>query len=541
MARFSFGFNRDMLGSVKKTTRTVFVILGFLIITSIPAGALDFDPRQYLESGDLNYTIEVSFTGIDRYEVSEIPEEIQSRREAIEENPGNPEIFVEYVEFLADTPFTDRTKATAENAMPAFLALHAQEGSIQTADWLLSIANAAGSEERLNQAYNGVLDILASREAPPEIVVKAMKNREAAGQPGTALSIGEDYLTDYPESAELHFRTFLLTTRRSIYEVVPRQIRNTAQSVLGGGNPSGADMERFYKNYFSGLWDSLRIDLLERAVELEPENYQYTMTNTGFRALVRWLSLIQSIAVINPAGEIAIREIFHNSDAASILAAKSSLETALLRRPDPDIQVFLAAAMHYATTGFHDQAVRYAQEARDTRPERPEGYDALVFLELIGNLGSETLSESLRNRITAILLDKIERVGENPYDYFALSGLETRNYLDSIDSGPESELRDIRNRIRYYAQKSVDLQRSPYGLISLGNAELFGGNTRRAEELYAEAVELGGGGAKSLGLTNQAIAALLEEEENRARNLLRRALEQDPGNTTAEELLGKLE
>ncbi|MFW5747630.1 MAG: hypothetical protein ACOCX6_02410 [bacterium] len=222
---------------MKRTTRSVFVILGFFILTSIPAGALDFDPRQYLESGDLNYTIEISFTGIDRYEVSEIPEEARSRREAIEENPGNPEIFVEYVEFLADTPFTDRTKATAENAMPTFLAFHAQEGSTQSADWLLTIANAAGSEERLNQAYNAVLDLLASREAPPEIVVKVMKNREAAEQPQTALSIGEDYLTVYPEDAELHFRTFLLTTRRSIHEVVPRQIRNTAQSVLGGGEP----------------------------------------------------------------------------------------------------------------------------------------------------------------------------------------------------------------------------------------------------------------------------------------------------------------
>ena len=529
-----------MLGSVKKTTLAIFGTAGFLFLFSNPVWALDFDPRQYLESGDLNYTIEISFTGIDRYEGSRLPEEVRKRREAIEENPGNPAIFVDYVAFLAETGFSRQAESAAENAMPTFLALHTQEGSIRTADWLLTVANAAASEERLNQAYNAVLDLLASYEATPEVVVEVMKNREAVGQPRTAQSIGEDYLSVYPDDAELNFRTFLLTTRRSIYEVVPRQIRGTAQSVLGGGKPTSSDMERFFETYFSGLWKSVRIDLLERAVELEPENYQYNLTNTGFRALVRWISLVQSIAVINPTGEIAIQEIFHNADTRSILAAKSSLETALLRRPDPDIQVFLAAAMHYATTGFHDQAVGYAEQARETRPERPEGYNALVFLELIGSIGTDALSEGLRNRISSILLDKIEGVGENPYDYFVLSGLETRNYLDSAGSVPESDLREIRNQIRYYAQKSLELQRSAYGLISLANAELLGGNTDRADELYAEAVELGGGEVKSLGLTNRAVAALLEEDEQQARRLLRRALEHHPGNTTAEELLEKV-
>lgn len=529
-----------MLGDVKKTTLTFFGIIAVLVIGSVPAGAADFDPRKYIESGDLNYTIEINFTGIDRYAVSEMPNEIQSRREAIDENPGNPAFFVEYVEFLADTRFSRQAETAAENAMPTFLSLHAQEGSIRTARWLLIAANATANEERLDQAYNAVLDLLASREASPEVVTEVMKNREAAGEPQTALSIGEDYLAQYPDNAEIHFRTFLLTTRRSIYEVVPRQVRNTAQNILLGGTPGSSDMERFFESYFSGLWDSVRIDLLERAVELAPENYQYNLTNTGFRALVRWLSLVQSIAVANPTGEIAVHEIFRKTDTKSILAARSSLETALLRRPEPDIQVFLAAAMHYATTGFHDQAVRYAELAKNTRPERPEGYDALVFLELVGGLGTEIFSENARNRITAIILDKIEGVGENPYDYFVLSGLETRDYLDSIESASESELRDIKNRIRYYAQKSLDLRHSPYGLISIGNAELLGGNIDRANGLYAEAVEIGGQEAKSLGLTNQAVAALLEGEGRRARNFLRRALEQDPRNTTAEELLGKL-
>jgi tetratricopeptide (TPR) repeat protein len=529
-----------MLGNVKKTTLAIFGTVGFLFFISSAAWGLDFDPRKYLESGNLNYTIEINFTGIDRYSLLQITEEITARRAAIDENPGSPAVFVEYVDFLAENGFSHRAEAPAENAMPTFLAIHAQEESVQTAEWLLTVANAAGSEERLNQAYNAVLDILAAHEASPEVVVEVMKNRETVGQSQTALAIGEDYLSLYPDDAELLFRTFLLTTRRSIYEVVPRQIRNTAQNVLAGRTPNSSDMERYFSTYFSGLWDSLRLDLLERAVELEPENYQYNLTNAGFRAIVRWLSLVQSIAVTDPSGEIDIEEIFRKADTQSILTAKSSLETALLRRPDPDIQVFLAAAMHYATTGLYGQSIEYAREARETRPDRPEGYDALIFLELIGSLGTEALSEAMRNRITTILLDKLEEVGENPYDYFVLSGLETRGYIDSMDSASDSELRDLRNRIRYYAEKSLELSRSPYGLISLGNAELLGGNIDRAEELYSEAIELGVEGAKSLGFTNRAVAALLEEEENLALRLIRRALENDPNNSTAAELLNRL-
>jgi tetratricopeptide (TPR) repeat protein len=455
-------------------------LLLMLLASSVSGQVSVENARDYLESGELSYTIDINFSRINWKTEAEYRREMDKAEKVWRQHPESSAMLVQYLGACEAAGRRDLAAETAGNHFQMLQEEYKERRDETSARRLLIAANLTGSRELQISAYETVRPFLELGNAEAATVAAALDNRELLGDYHLGFRIAEFYQKIYPYEAEIFFRGFLMTLNNSLYRTIPFMVNAIHQQMEG--------LEEFLREYFRNVADSIYLDLLDTAAELEPDNYQYLLSSVGFRALVRWFTQMSTLMVEEEADFTGIQDVFNSLRLEEDETLRNDLEKALAVRPEADHQVFLAAALYQTTLGDTERAREYVEKALQIRPDLPEGYNARIFLEMFSFAGEETApTAEQRGRIANILNEKMKHAGEHAYDLFVLSALQLLTLRDGIGgAGREQALSEMES----YARKSLEVEENAPARLSLGNALLLRGEVKEAVEQYTLARQL---------------------------------------------------
>jgi len=481
----------------------------------------------YLETGEMSYTVNVNFSRVTWKSEEQFAKEIRKAEEDLARDPENLDLAADFIELCREAGRDDLAGETAEAYVDRFFQEYKRNQDEISARRLLIATNQIGPEEAYFTAYEAVRPFLEQGTASIETVFAALQNRELAGDQQLGYRIAEFYQQFYPENGELFFRGFLLTLTNSLQRTIPYMI--------GAIHSQMDDVDSYLQEYFQALESSVYLDILDRALELDPDNYQYLVASVGFRALVRWFSLLGTMMQEEDLQLDSLQDLFDVLNRDQDQRLGQDLQKALKLRPPEDIQIFLAAALFHATAGDARHAGEYVRKALRLRPDVPEVYDAQVFtvlLELAGQDEDPSLEQ--RNRIEEILLDKMEKTGKNAYDLYVLSVLQTLKIRDGVT---ERQRVQLLQQMKSYIDDSLTMEDSLLGRLSRGNLALLEDRTEDAVSIYESAFVLE---PERLHYTLQAnigVAYFMQGDSEQGKKYIRQAGENFEGELHAAELL----
>lgn len=473
-------FSTDMM-QMKKLPLCFFFIVLVTPLFSQPVPQVTAENVQdYLETGELSYTIEINFSRIYWKTAAEYRREIAAAERKWKQDRDNPALLIEYINTCDAAERQELAAEAAEKHYQVLQDAYKQGRDEISARRLLIAANQTGSRELQISAYETVRPFLELGDAEPATVYAALDNRERLEDYHLGFRIAEFYRQIYPYEAELFFRGFVMTLNNSLYRTIPFMVNAMHQQM--------ESLESFLHEYFAAIADSVYLDLLDTAVDLEPDNYQYLLSSVGFRALVRWFTQMSTLMVEKEADFTSIQDLFNTLSLGQDETLQNNLNRALEVRPEADNQVYLAAALYHATEGSMERAAEYIDKALQVRPDLPEPYNAQIFLEMLHFIDQDTSpTVEQRENIRGIINRKIDRAGENTYDLYVLSAL---SFLNIRDGGGSAGRSRALSEMKTYARRSLDREENALARLSLGNAFLLQGNVKQAAEQYRLAQEL---------------------------------------------------
>lgn len=506
------------------------VFAAAFILAAAGAGAQQLTPenaQDYLESGELSYTIEINFSRINWKEDDEYMRDIEKAADLLADNPRNTQRIVEYIAVCRKAGRFDLAAEAASKYYQIFQEEYKRTEDESSARRLLIAANQTGSREIQISAYETVRPFLELGDADIATVYAALQNREQLEDYHLGYRIAEFYQQVYPFEAELYFRGFLMTLNNSLHNTIPFMVAAIHERM--------EDMDAFLLEYYRALQNSVYLDMLDRAVELDSDNYQYLLSSVGFRAMVRWFSQLSTLMVEGGTDLNGIQDIFNSLELDQDTKLKEDLKKALELRPSPDHQVFLAAALFYTTTGDPGRAGEYVEKALETRPDLPEAYNAKVFLEMLSFADSETPPEAAqRLRIEEILRDKMDGSGKAAYDLYVLSALRL---LTLREGGNPGRREQVLSEMEGLARESLEYEDTLLGHLSLGNSLLLQERYALAEEEYRSALNREPDALRYAPTANLGVAYMLQGKENEGKELIREAAEMTETNLHSASLL----
>jgi tetratricopeptide (TPR) repeat protein len=114
---------------------------------------------------------------------------------------------------------------------------------------------------------------------------------------------------------------------------------------------------------------------LERALKRDPDNFEFHCFAGSVKGFIIYLHYMVLMGVVEEEDSLPL---FTEETMPMLKEVRESLEEALKTRPEGDIDVFMALAMHYIVVADYAMAREYAEKAIEARPELDEPYDALI-------------------------------------------------------------------------------------------------------------------------------------------------------------------
>ncbi len=415
---------------------------------------------------------------------------------------------------------------------------HKTRGDEESARDYARAAQRDGETGESDAAYLALLPFLESGRAAISTVYCAIDNRTASQDFALARQLGEVYRQVYPLDAELCYQMFNASLAGSIYNRVFYLLNTTLDVFLEQRDESlltERNIEAFFESYLRDLHREIDVASLERAVELDPDNYKYNLTAGFVKTLIVFLSKVGTAAVARDVEEDMILEILADKTGAGGILC--FLESANRQRPQRDIQIYLAYAMFHATFAEAGPAVKYARKAVRTRPDLPEGYDALLYTLMFSDvLEHDELTDF--DSLIAVLESKLENVGKNNYDYYSLSVLTLVRQTDNGDNPLPKTLARMK---RYLDQARKLDSESFFARFGLANYYLLFGDYGRAIGLYEELAAGADRDRLVMVYNNQGLALVLNGDRGGALEALERALGIDEQNRRTKRALAALQ
>ena len=502
--------------------RGFLIFLFFIIAAGSGFGQVSRDnAADYLEYGELQYQISVGFSDVSRQTPEEARAGAETLLKVVEQTPADYAAVTRAVAQCLDSGMTAEAAALAEEYGPVFLRLYGRDPADTNARNLLDISSVSGRAEFRDEAYERVRPLLESGTASVPTVLAAMNNR--AENPELAFRIASFYQQVYPGEAELYFQAFLLTLDISLNRTLPALLRESF-AVLESPPASGAAREEDVKQALLSYFDSVRgimyLDLLDKAIGLDKNNYQYYVASFGFRALIRWFSQLGTLMMVPDFDMEDMFRFIRDFDPVEGAVMRDHLEKALALRPPADIEAYLAAALYNTGPGNSGEMRRYAELAVSTRPDMAKAWNALIFSILFENLSGDDLLEQTADSLESVLVSKIKAAGPDAYDYYVLASLQKYKLGGASPARRKEAIELMRTR----ADKSLETDETFFGWLVSGNAFLLQDRPEEALASYSRAEKAADNASLFYVYTNRGIALLVQGREEEGLAELNRAL-----------------
>ena len=476
--------------------------------------------HEYIQLGILQYTIDVDFTSIKWQTESESRAECVGLKTKVEAEPDDPKAVIDYLTTCFEAGFEEETQKAAKRYVESFRKLFDDYHNETALLWYLQTVNILGDSQRYDTVYEKALPFLEGGDARAETVIAAIENRMNRGDYELAIRIAEFYKPVHPETPELFYKSFLATVNYGIERAIPHFLQK-AYNQIAEEPPTDLNeqLKSFVEEYHSFINDAVRFNDLSRAIELDPGNYSYYLTYAGYWALLQWYYQLGMSAINEDINLENLQSIFNDTAPEQWNTALEYLDKAIHSRPEEDIQVFLAGSIINMILGKIDKARQYAGRAIEARPDLYEGYDALLLVTLMKNAEKDDPLEGINDQFEALIRKKIAATGGTAYDYYVLATQQ----VDLIKQNPNLDRKTLWREMEELASVSLDKEKTPLGLVAMGNAKLLQGELETALDYYLEAEELFQLENRYITYTNRGIAYVLKSDRDRGIKLLQEA------------------
>ena len=461
------------------------LVLLLVAAQGVTADITDKNAADFLITGELSLEILVRPNSIDWIEdLAAVRGRTERLASDLASNPRNLAAAAELISLFEQQDRQSDAKELAIRFLPAFRENFESESDETSAVSLAKAACTTGNEKEYDPAYQALLPFLESGRARRETSITAIKNRLAKQDYGLAKRIADLYLRVYPEFAELYYQRYLVSFTENLQNTIYTTIKTSSEQFLRQRGEISIDidnMEEYVHQYLEELESRIDSDSLRRALELEPANYRYNLSIAVHQAMTHFFSrsFIQLLA--EDVEDEGIEKLLLQANPDLLEVLRDYLRRAEINRPRRDIQVYLGYAFVSFAFGRFADIESYAQMAIDTRPDLPEGYDALLLSVFLPSLASEGYpTPEVNSRAIEIYKDKIKNIGENASDYSDIAGLYFANYGEVGNSSKGLML----ERLKHYIDKSleIDPQFTP-GLIILSSFYIAMKDYRSAIEI----------------------------------------------------------
>ena len=519
-----------------ETMRCIFLAL-CLSLFAARAARGDITPDnafEFLRTAELKATINVSVDNIDWIEDEAAAAEHGRQLEAaLARNPDDLEAASELIELYLRGCRREEAVAVALRTLPAYKERWNREQSEAAA---LSFARAAlASADRQEQiaGYRALQPYLESGRAGRETCVATMELCKRVNAFQVAELIADTYLPVYPRFAELYYQRYAASLTGNMYARLSEAVQASTREAL-----DEEDLRELIARVFIDLADSVDTASLEKAVALEPGNYKYALNTALYETVTAFFLKV----FLEALSGVTVDERPANllRQAAVVLPPRlhAPIQAAEALRPARDIQVYLVGAMAGIVLENYAEAEAYAHLAIETRPDRPEGYEALI-LAIFGPfvVSDNDIPPAAVERGIARYEDKIRRTRASASDYASLANLLLVQLIDAEPAarGP------LLAKARLYAEKARDSDPGFVpGRLVLANVHIASRDYRRAIVVLEDIPVPEDPDLAAMRLHNLGIARILAGERGAGIASLRAALELQPDNPESLDALSEL-
>ena len=449
---------------MRKLTPLLFCIV---LLGSAGRAKADITPEtchRYLEMGQMNYSILVQTKDIVPDDPAPLVPRIQALEKKLARDPEDLDVIDELISLYGKDDREKEAKSLAEENLRYFIDRYRSRKDEKSALQFSRIVSTLGKRELYNDAYTALVPFLQKGRAAKETYVTAIDNRMAAEDFTLAGRVADFALQIYPEAAEIYFKKYQISFSGNIYTYISNLIQATQSQFLAEKDQAtinAENAEQFLSLYIRNLRAGLDTESLERALKLDPDNYRLNLNAAVIRILTHFFTTAWTKILTSDLDEEDIGSILHQADPQESKAILESLNRASVERPDRDIQVYLAYALYHFVFGEPEMVRNYAELAMSTRPDLPQGYDAVIFSSYLPLFGMEDPSYQETNRIVArIIKEKMKNTGENADDYFSLAGLSFSLYKESalLKESASPEQGQLLADMKRYLEKSLELE-----------------------------------------------------------------------------------
>ena len=516
--------------------------IGLLFATAAQAEITAENAFDFLRLGEGRADIFVSPDNIDWIEDEEAAaERIVRLKAALVRNPRNLSAALELIELYDRGCRETEAKEIANRTLSAFKERFDRDRDETSALRFAKAALAAKARNEYEAAYRALQPVLESGRARRETCVSAIKIIMEAGDYGPAKRIADLCIRIYPRFAELYYLRYCISIANSLLNAITEAVQLSSREFLDERKKFSlemADLGEFIVRCLGDLSSNIDRQSLFRATELEPANYKYALARPLYEA---WSFLVIKAFLKSFSEHIddeRLEELFRQYKAALLPLLREHLKEAEDNRPKRDIQVYLACVMANMIYDEYDEAESYGLLAVETRPDLPEGYDALILNTFASFLfGDENITPEMNEKAIAIYKDKIDHVGASASDYFGIAGLYFSQYGEADNDAGSPVL----ERTKHYTEKALELDpRFIPGLMLLANYHIVLKEYRPALAILADIPKPEDPDLQGAILHNLGIARVLAGDREAGIAALREALALQPRNQDTQDALRKL-
>jgi tetratricopeptide (TPR) repeat protein len=487
------------------------------VVVALPVAA-DISPEncfEYLESGEANYNVVVSTGNIDwGTSASEIETRISDVEANLESNPNDLDKVLELIKLYDEIDADDESVGLAAEYVGVFRARYDETPTEESATEYAEVVTAARDEGEYDAAYLALQPFLESGAAAKGTFEAAIDLRTAAMDYELAVRIADAYIAVHPDEPNAYYEKFSVASAGNIYGIISYFLGKSVEIFLserGETTITEDNVKPFIEKYVAALSDAIDIPSIEKAVELDPDDYEYNLAAGIFKTLIVYYSAISSLAVAEDLEQSDVLDIFRSTNPEGIADISPYLERAEAARPENDVQVYLAYALYYMSFGEIDRAYGFAEKAAAIRPDLPESYDALIVLTALP-VAAEIADDpsKLAEIFPELLNKKIANTGGTAGDFAVLAAIEFFLYPDTPVKEREARLAKMKEYLDNALSRDTQ---NPTAIVNLGNYYVLTGDYKEAVKVFGEAYGSAQPDVKVWFLNNRGVAKALEGDE----------------------------
>lgn len=470
----------------------VFMLIIFIFSSIATTEITPDNCYLYLEQPLVQYNINIETANIEWDNKPEMIEKLREYENRFENEQENLDIIIELILLYNELGIYDKAKNLALEKFQLFKNRinnnYNEISAIQFAEIIL----AANLEDQYSEALLFLYPYIEKGEAQKETYDKTISLCLSLNLIDEYQIINDVYINAYPEHADAYYQKFSL-----FFLNINKLITNISIPILEDFSSESGELlvdesnaEIFIKTYIQKLTEEVDYTTIDKVIELEPDNYEYNIMAATFSIMEFYMPLINILNYL--PDDIDFFKILSTLEPKIFEKINLFLEKAENIRPQRDIQVYLSYALfNIFCTGDFNLGREYSQLAIDTRPDLPQGYDALILSYLFPFAMEETTLNDekydLKKKLTVeTILNIIENKiinSEGESTDFAIYA----TFKFQPDEISDLEVKDeLLDSMKIYLDKSLELDPDNHnGILGMGNYYIFTGEYEKAIDIYS--------------------------------------------------------